>query len=267
MGKVKGVRGGLEVSGKKKRKKNGPLFSGPVSVLGDVMTSDRIWEIDVLRGLAIVLMVVFHLVVDLKDFYGAKLEYLSGFWFWVGRSSALLFMLLSGVSTVLGRRPLRRAVAVFTWGMVLTAITYLYNPQTYIRFGILHLLGVSMVLGHCLRRVHPAIVTFLAFVFLALGQLSKTNAVSHSFFLPFGIIPKNFTSLDYYPIFPWTGVFLLGTALGRTLYKGKLSRIPGPPRVVWLATLGRHSLFIYLVHQPVLLTLLYLGHLLWRRFA
>jgi len=67
-----------------------------------------------------------------------------------------------------------------------------------------------------------------------------------------------FMSYDYFPLIPWFGVFLIGAALGKTVYKSRRSLLPRPPRPIFINAAGRYSLWIYLVHQPVIMGVLYL---------
>src|SRR5665647_1682285 len=115
------------------------------------VNSNRIWEIDLIRGIAIILMIIFHLIVDLKDFYGYNLDYFRGFWYIEGKFSAILFMLICGVSSTLGRNNIRHGLKVFIWAMILTAVTYIYNGSCYILFGILHFLGISLLSANFMR--------------------------------------------------------------------------------------------------------------------
>ncbi|MCX6569388.1 MAG: heparan-alpha-glucosaminide N-acetyltransferase domain-containing protein, partial [Candidatus Aminicenantes bacterium] len=74
----------------------------------------------------------------------------------------------------------------------------------------------------------------------------------------FGLPSQSFSSLDYFPLIPWFGVFLIGVALGKSVYASKRSLLPWrmPPTFVNFA--GRHSLIIYIVHQPVIMGVLYI---------
>lgn len=223
----------------------------------------RIWEIDFFRGVAIFLMAVFHLIVDLKDFYGFPLEYLQGFWYYEGKLSAIMFMILAGISTCFGRNVLIHGFQVFGWGMVLTAITYFYNPNTYIRFGILHLLGTSLILYSFMTKFHSWILAALAIPFLILGNIFIHKDVVVSYLFPLGLTTNDFISIDYYPMLPWTGVFLMGVVIGRILYGEHRKSLIGKTYDFYtIEFLGRHSLVVYLIHQPLLLLLLFLLHTL-----
>lgn len=222
-------------------------------------TSRRIWEIDFIRGIAILLMILFHLIVDLKDFFGFQVEYLQGFWYLEGKLSAILFMIMCGVSSTLGRSTMQHGIKVFTWAMLLTAVTYIYNPSCYIRFGILHFLGISLLSAGLIRRLSSVWIFILSFVSILIGISFSERFVSNPYVFPLGLMTNTFISLDYYPLFPWYGVFLFGIIVGKIGYDDKVSLIQRPiPPFKNISWLGQHSLAIYLIHQPLLLSLLYL---------
>ena len=220
----------------------------------------RIWEIDFFRGIALLLMVAFHLIFDLTDFWGYNLNYMNGFWYYEGKLSAIMFTAIAGVSSTLGVYHFRRGLVVFVWGMFITLATYLYNPQTYIRFGILHMLGSCMILFPFIKNLSPGWLILAGTAIIASGQWTAQLTIPSSLLLPFGIIPADFTSLDYYPLLPWSGFFLYGAALGQVLYKEHYSRLPQLSWLQPLTALGRHSLAVYLIHQPLLLATLYILH-------
>lgn len=219
----------------------------------------RIWEIDFLRGIAILCMVIFHTVVDLADFYHYPFYYLSGFWYLEGKFSAILFMLLAGVSSTLNQRNLSHGLKILFWGMVLTLVTYVYDASTYIRFGILHFLGVCLLSAPILKRLSPIPLLFFSLISLLLGQVIASRYVASPFLLPLGFITRDFISMDYYPLFPWCSIFIFGILLGKTMYKEKKSCFPFSCHTPF-SFLGRYSLLVYLIHQPFLLAVLYLLH-------
>ncbi|MCL1848866.1 MAG: DUF1624 domain-containing protein [Clostridiales bacterium] len=231
----------------------------------------RIWEIDALRGLAIVLMIFFHLLVDLNDFFAYPVPYYALPWMAVGKASAILFMLISGVSCSLSRSNIRRGVKVFLYGMVVTVATYFFVRELYIRFGILHFLGSAMVIWGALDRmirpdrVKRAILYLCSPVLIVLGYFFNQMRVESPYLYPLGLMAPGFATYDYYPLIPWLGVFFAGVAIGKLCYSrgsraGDAGRLPQPAAgmVRCLTAMGRRSLFIYIVHQPVLLAILYL---------
>ncbi|WP_050807036.1 heparan-alpha-glucosaminide N-acetyltransferase [Acetonema longum] len=219
-------------------------------------SGSRIWEIDLVRGICIVMMVAFHLVVDLREFYHQPLEYQSGFWFYLGRVTVAVFMFIAGVSSVLNRRIIRHGLTVLAAGCLITAATRIFTPDLYVRFGILQFMGVAILSVPVMGKLSSIWLVVAALLVLLAGQAIQ-GLTGHWLLLPLGIMYEGYRSFDYYPLIPWYSVFLLGMVAGRLFYaekKGKISPITG---LNWLARIGRHSLSIYLVHQPVLLALLY----------
>lgn len=221
---------------------------------------DRVWEIDFIRGAAIILMVLFHLIFDLREFYSINIEYSTGFWYYEGKLSAIIFILTSGISSTFSKNNLKRGGAVIGLGIVITLITYVYDSDTYIRFGILHLLGSSMILYHFIKKFSNICIFLIGTTAIVLGSKFSNLAVQSPYLFIFGLINKGFASLDYYPLLPWAGVFIYGAIIGRTLYSKRKSLFPNANRFKFLPYLGQHSLFIYLTHQPMLLVLLYLSN-------
>ena len=225
----------------------------------------RIWELDFARGIAILIMIHGHFLYDLAEFAGVPVNYSSGFYYLLGRVGAFLFISIAGVSCTLSRSNFRRGFRLLFIALALTAGSFLLAPDYAIWFGILHFLSVSMLLyalGDALRLRIPAWATALAGVAaIALGLYFKTLSDPIGILFPLGITAPGFTSADYYPLFPSLGVFLSGVAFGRHFYVNRdrrsLFRFDiGRNPVSWA---GRHSLVIYLVHQPVLIGAVLLG--------
>lgn len=219
----------------------------------------RYGEIDVLRAVAIVLMVLFHLVYDLKVFAGVSIDFQSPFWFTEGKTSALLFIFLSGLSSGFSRSPVRRGLKVLFYGMGITVVTYLFMKDEYVRFGILHFLGVTMILAPLLFRLSSGTLWGLAGSSVVLGFWFKGQLVKTSLMLPLGLMYDGFASMDYYPLFPYLAVTFLGVLAYRHLYAQRKEpllsfQLKSEP-IKWLS---RNSLGIYLVHQPVLLLIIFI---------
>jgi peptidoglycan/LPS O-acetylase OafA/YrhL len=91
----------------------------------------RIVEIDFFRGIAILLMMIFHTVFNLNYFLGINIEYAKGFWYYEGKLSAIMFMVLAGISSNFSKRTTKRGLKIFALGMLLTAITFLLDREMY----------------------------------------------------------------------------------------------------------------------------------------
>ncbi|MGI6225289.1 MAG: heparan-alpha-glucosaminide N-acetyltransferase [Peptococcales bacterium] len=222
---------------------------------------NRIWEIDFFRGIAIILMSLFHLLYDLSEFYNFNIDYTTGIVDIIGLSSAIMFITLTGISSSLSKNNFKRAIKILFFAYIITALTYIYDPNTYINFGILHLIGVSILLYPFFKKLSPFLLLLLGLSIILMGNVFSNVTLAHNFLIPLGLTTSNYAALDYYPLFPYFGVFLWGIAMGRIFYPEKQSLFKfSPPAKNPISFLGRHSLFIYLTHQPVFLTLLFLLH-------
>ena len=222
---------------------------------------NRIWELDALRGVMILIVVFIHLCFDLDYFLGIDvvknpvLQYCMDHF-------GMTFVMLSGVSATIGRRSVRRGLQVFGCGMVITVVTagmYLLDMADkfiIIYFGVLHLLGVCMMLWALLRKLPLWARAVLGFAFWGIGRWFMTFTVEPAWLFPLGLTTAGFTSSDFFPLFPGLGWFLVGSCIGSLLYKEKRSLLPNFPAenfvVKFFRWCGTHSLWIYLIHQPVL---------------
>ena len=229
----------------------------------------RIWEIDFLRGLAIILMVCYHLLFDLGEFRGVKRFLgwstdLSTFAWTVAHDFfAGLFVVLSGISSTLSRSNVRRGLRLLAVSLAVTLATYIFDPSSAVLFGILQCLAFSMLIyGAAFERAGPVAYAAWGALVIGLGAavpaLKKALAVRFDWLLPFGIHSPSFTSFDYFPLLPWFGIFLAGAVLGKTLYASKRSLLPWRLPLTFVNFAGRYSLLIYIVHQPVIMGVLYL---------
>ncbi|SHM29296.1 Uncharacterized membrane protein [Caldanaerovirga acetigignens] len=218
----------------------------------------RIVELDSFRGIAVFLMVIFHGIFDLSYYFGLNIDYSRGFWYYEGKLSALMFIWIAGISSYFSRNPRQRGIKLFLFSMAITVATYLLDSTNYIRFGILHFLGTSYMLSPCFKKIDSFALVLLALAVLAAGTYFDSLTTQNPYLFPLGITTPYFSSLDYYPLIPYFGVFLLGMAFGRDFY-AKGYRIFGEFRENFLSLLGRHSLIIYLIHQPVLLLFLFIA--------
>lgn len=216
----------------------------------------RIWELDFLRGFAILIMLYGHFMYDLAEIASIPVVYEYGFTYYLGRVGAFLFISVSGISCVLSRSNLKRGLKLLLIALALSGITYLLGPEFFIKFGILHFLSTCMIFYPIVSKFKiPAwIYIILGAASLILGKfLSSINDPTGGLLFPLGIINPDFESADYYPIFPYIGIFILGIAFGQLFYKKEKKSLLGVSYIHdLLAFAGRHSLFIYLVHQPLL---------------
>jgi uncharacterized membrane protein len=223
---------------------------------------NRIWELDVFRGICIIGVVFVHLMYDLSTLYKI-IDWQYPVWFaFIKRWGGILFILLSGTCATLGRRSVRRGLVVLGCGMVISAVTYGmyrygFHKSIIIYFGVLHCLGICMILWWIFKRFPTWLLAILGVAMVAAGlYLDTVYPVDHLWLMPLGLVPPSFSTSDYFPLLPNLGWFLLGAVMGRTIYRKKQTLLPfvSPknPIVRFFSFLGRHSLWIYLLHQPIL---------------
>jgi uncharacterized membrane protein len=217
---------------------------------------ERIWELDFFRGIALIMMIYFHIIFDMKEFFNYPVNYSSGLNYYIGKASAILFMLISGISCSLSRNNIKRGLKVLGVAMVITLATHLFNPDFGIKFGILHFFGVSMLLYPLLQRLNKYILFLIGTLIIALGSVVSKISVSFDYLFPIGLFSDSFISSDYYPLVPWLGVFVYGAFLGKLLYaeKRSLFNISIGPNIISMA--GKRTLLVYIIHQPVIMLLL-----------
>jgi len=229
----------------------------------------RYREIDLVRGIAILMMVLFHTLFDLSFFRIFPIEISLGFWRYFAFATASLFLLIVGISLTISRaraaskksgyqlalKFVYRGAGIFLLGLLVTVFTWLFLKEGFIVFGILHLIGISIMISPLFFRFKKFNIV-PGFLFLAIGFLF-IPMIGPIWLLPLGIHPATFWSVDYEPIFPWFGIVLIGMGLGELLYPEGVKRftIPQIPEIFMrpLAFVGRHSLLIYLVHQPIII--------------
>jgi uncharacterized membrane protein len=232
----------------------------------------RFPEIDIVRGIAILMMILFHTIFDLSFFGIAAINVVTGFWRYFTLTTASLFLCIVGISLVvsharsatklegfaLAKKYLFRGAGIFALGLMVTVATWWYLHEGFVIFGILHLIGVSVMLSPLFFRFGKYNI-LIGLLFIAGGAVINTIQAP-IWLLPLGAYPPSFASVDYTPIIPWFGVVLGGIGIGEFLYAGGVRRftMPGVPELIAgpFAFLGRHSLVIYLVHQPVIIILL-----------
>ena len=239
----------------------------------------RFDELDAARGIAILMMILFHTLFDFAYFHIFPVNVSSGFWRYFAFATGTLFLLIAGVSLAVSharvsrafsrdlpapgwiwRKYLTRGMGILACGLLVTVFTWIVVPQSFIIFGILHLIGVSIMIAPLFFRFRERNILIGALI-VATGMIIWFSGITGPYALLWlGIHPAWFSTLDYYPVLPWTGVILIGLGLGERMYPGGERAFTAPviPKIFRsvLTFLGRHSLIIYLVHQPVILLLI-----------
>ncbi|NLA87452.1 MAG: DUF1624 domain-containing protein [Clostridiales bacterium] len=218
----------------------------------------RIDIIDAARGFAVILMVIHHALFDAVEFLGAPAWFFSNPVFdFLHYVFAGLFIFLSGVSSRFSRSNVNRGVKVFAIAMVLTIVTSLPFVNQPIRFGVLHLLGFCMILYGMTQQTWdrlPKLAAPFIYVALLVGSALAVSLVriDAPYFWIFGWTTPVFFSADYFPIFPWLFVFLLGTWAGCYIVENRLPKWFYEKRIPFFPAVGKQALLIYILHQPIL---------------
>lgn len=220
-----------------------------------------IW-IDAARGLALWAMFAFHVTWDLGHFrwIDPALLYSQGF-HWIGRAIASSFLFLVGIGLVLSRRErgklLRSRAFWRRWAIIvaaagaISAVSFQLFPETPIFFGILHLIAAASLIAAPLVDAPVLLVLALAALAVAAPEFLAGPFFDAKVFWWTGLGTFEPPSNDYQPLFPWLGVVLLGVAAAKLPVFTRTTRDSASSPAKILAFFGRHSLFFYLVHQPV----------------
>jgi len=238
--------------------------------------SVRLWEVDMMRGFAVVLMMIYHFVWDLNYFQLYQPDLMGLAWKAFPRFIASTFILVMGISMTLsynrvvqvtGRRNhfgkyLRRGAEIFGLGLIVTVATYFFIGRGFVIFGILHMLGLSVILAYPFLHLNKWLTLVVGIVLIGVGIYLGGLVVTYPWLLWLGVKQAGRYMVDYYPMLPWFGVALVGIFLGHILYPQGQPRFqfPETPASFWpiqgLRFLGRHALLVYAIHQPILIGLL-----------
>lgn len=234
----------------------------------------RIYTLDELRGFAILCMIVHHAFLDVGDVLGLSWGYRVFdalctvqplFW--------AIFIIISGICSRLSRNTVKRGFIVLGAGLIITLFTAVIMPifgftGAEIYFGILHCLGCCMIItGILMPLINKinfkigAIASLVLFAFtygintrtMLFGLIKLPDSwYQFDFLAPLGIYSDNFASADYFSIIPWIFVFLFGAFIGKLAKDDKFPKFMYKQRSKFLCLVGRNSLWVYILHQPVI---------------
>ena len=233
--------------------------------------------LDGIRGIVLLSMIAYHFSWNLVYLYGVKWAWYrsTGAYIWQ-QSICWTFILLSGFCWSMGKLPLKRGLLVFGSGLLVTAVTLAVMPDNRVVFGVLTCIGSSMLLMIPLAKILTKISAELGMIgSLALFVLTRNINLGYLGFesfrwiaLPkswyrnlltayFGMPSIHFYSTDYFSLVPWiflfiTGYFLYGVCKKRKVFEWEMLQ----KRIPFFDFLGKHSLMVYLLHQPILYLLL-----------
>ena len=218
-------------------------------------------EVDALRGVAIIMMVAYHVLFDLSYFGLAQIGLFSPPLVLFQRGIGTLFLFLVGVSLALSEarnkegylHHAKRGLLLVAVALAITLVTWVYPHEGFITFGIIHLIALATFVAPLFFGLGRA-NAFVGLLLIAAGLLVAGTEVQTPLLFWLGLPYPGYTALDFYPVLPWLGVVLIGVAAGQIIYAEGKNRLRGKI-AAWLdalAYLGRRSLIIYLAHQIIL---------------
>ena len=228
------------------------------------------------------MMVSYHFIFDLNFFGIYSLNIFSGFLCFFPRIVASIFIFLVGISLYLSYtraemsgkfvqernffyKYLKRGVWIFSLGLLITLTTWIFVRADLIIFGILQFIGLAIILQYPFLRFnwrYKYLNLVLGLIFISAGLYLSLFTFNFNEFMWLGFIPQNLQTLDYFPLLPWLGVMSLGIFMGGFFYQNynRTFKIPDMSQfslVRLFNFLGKHSLLIYVIHQPIIILFLY----------
>ncbi|HJD28603.1 MAG TPA: DUF1624 domain-containing protein [Candidatus Blautia avicola] len=235
-------------------------------------TKTRYYLVDALRGLALINMVLYHFSYDVFVIYGQNPD-------WLGSTAAFLwqqgicwsFILISGFSWRFGAaNSLKRGLLLNGLGLLITAVTWLAIPDEVIFFGILNFIGCGVLLtipfSKSGEKIPPLLGAGICLILFALtyhipsgylqiggGILRLPDGLYSGIFTILGFPGPGFYSSDYFPVLPWIFLYWTGWFLHPVLMKSKGIRSLLSIRIPLLSVIGRKTIWVYVLHQPILM--------------
>ena len=220
----------------------------------------RIFLLDIMRFVALVSMIIFHINYDLVYFYH-----------WLSNDSPLfwrilqvvfaggMFIFVSGWTATLGRRSRGDLITIGMCALLVSVVTYFFVGNQYVRFGILHFIFTANLLYmFILRRLSSSILIMIGAVLLLVEKYFQQIHIEHELWVWLDILPLGYQSVDHYPIPFWLTVFIAGIIWGRSSISSIVAE--SAQRYAWygifITKCSRNSLRIYILHQPLILLVL-----------
>lgn len=240
-----------------------------------ISSQNRIDFLDGLRGLSIIVIVIFHMLYDVGYFFNTDLGFFSErFQYPIQLIFPAMFFIVSGICTAFSRNSVRRGAMLFLLGQAITIITSVFIPEEIIIFGVITFIGCSMMIyefiKHLLNRIPWRIVFIVSLLlYIVLFRVSDHQQIflfykfididfpdNYNYLYPIGIKYSGFYSSDYFPIIPNIFLFIAGTALSRPINEKKFPKWFYRMKMPVFNIIGRKSLIIYIVHQPVIFAIM-----------
>ena len=234
----------------------------------------RIYLLDILRGLSVLAMIFYHFFWDLGYFKFITLESMTrGLPLLFAQSVGASFIIISGISSRLLclsddyiAKFLKRFVILLLICIMITSVTFFFDKNSYIFFGILHLLATCSVIGLLLSRVRNSHILFFFFVLSLVVSSSEITFNLPHYLSWLGLNKEVPITNDFYPLFPWVTFYLFGLWVYQPVQSylvpnkknnnPDLSNYNSIFRI--LQFLGRNSLTVYILHQPIFFSLFFI---------
>lgn len=222
----------------------------------------RIGTIDAVRGICVIMMIIYHIMFDLRYFgiMEIDLQFLPILLF--QRAIGTGFLIVAGISMWISEaghktydRHFQRFLKLSLVAAAITLATWIYPHQSFISFGIIHLMAFSALLGPLFFRLGKWNLP-LGLAIIALGSLPPGLESDFPYLFWLGFPDPEYTALDYYPLIPWFGAVLIGIYAGQNAMKKLAVSLPFGKSLEWI---GRNSLAIYVLHQPVIIGIIWIA--------
>ena len=243
----------------------------------EIGRKNRAKVLDLLRGVAIIYVMLYHLLYDLIFFGGINIPFFfTEGWEIIHQFFLVILFGVSGACAGFSKNVLKRGATLFLMGEALTIATALFMPDNIIVFGVLSCFGAIMliygVISPVLKKI-PDMIVFVIFAVLAMVffnfpkdeslfllfrevQLDMPDNINYLY--PIGITSASFRTADYFPLIPYGFIFLAGTAFSDSIKSGRLPKFFYRAKLPVVNFLGKHSLWVYIIHQPVFMAVTYL---------
>jgi uncharacterized membrane protein len=224
----------------------------------------RIRMVDIARGSAIVLMIIYHTAFDINFLGLSPLAMSEGPWSLLQKLTGFMFVSIAGISLALSERGNRtgyerhfkRALRLGIIALLITAATWVYPHEPFVKFGVIHMLALATLIAPFFLRF-GVVNVLLGLLIIIGGIMINEHTTDNPWLFWLGLRTADYTSLDHYPLLPWFGVFLIGTFAGSKIEQKKQPEKPSGIAAL-LGWMGRHSIQIYILHQPALMAILML---------
>ena len=231
------------------------------------INAPRYSVLDILRGISIISMVLYHTMWDINYIFNKNIVWFKGDLGYIWQQSiCITFIFLSGFCFSLSKRKFKRGAFVFLCGGIITAATLIFMPENRVIFGVLTFIGSAMLLLAIIEPIFKRLNSVMGFslfasLFIAFKNIMYGDMIfgialprtlyKNLFTAYLGFPPRSFWSNDYFGLFPWFFLFIAGYFAFRFMSEKNLlcilEKIKCPP----IEFIGRHSIIIYMAHQPI----------------